>query len=101
MPDTNELLRVIKQAALEAVEAARPVHLIFGKVIDPSPKIQVDQKLVLGPLQLVLSRNVTNYQTVIKGESVMVENGLVVGDEVILIRQHGGQKFIVLDRVGK
>lgn len=101
MPNTNELLQVIKKAALEAVEAARPVNIIFGKVIDPSPKIQVDQKLILGPLQLALSRNVTNFQTVIKGENVMVENGLVVGDEVILIRQQGGQKFIVLDRVGK
>ena len=29
-----------------------------------------------------------------------VHNGLVVGDEVILIRQQGGQKYIVVDRIG-
>lgn len=29
-----------------------------------------------------------------------VYNGLVVGDEVILMRQQGGQKYVVLDRVG-
>ena len=26
--------------------------------------------------------------------------GLVVGDEVILLRQQGGQKYIVVDRIG-
>lgn len=31
---------------------------------------------------------------------ITVHNGLVVGDEVILLRQQKGQKFIVLDRVG-
>lgn len=31
---------------------------------------------------------------------ITVHNGLVVGDEVILIRQQGGQKYIVMDRVG-
>lgn len=29
-----------------------------------------------------------------------VHNGLVVGDEVILLRQQGGQKYIVWDRIG-
>lgn len=31
---------------------------------------------------------------------VTVHNGLDVGDEVILIRQQYGQKFIVIDRIG-
>lgn len=31
---------------------------------------------------------------------ITVHNGLVVGDEVILLRQQGGQKYIVLDRIG-
>lgn len=31
---------------------------------------------------------------------VTVHNGLVVGDEVILLRQQGGQKYIVVDRIG-
>ena len=32
---------------------------------------------------------------------VTVHNGLAVGDGVILIRQQEGQKFIVVDRIGK
>lgn len=31
---------------------------------------------------------------------VTVHNGLVVGDEVILLRQQGGQKYIVVDKIG-
>lgn len=29
-----------------------------------------------------------------------VHNGLVAGDEVVLLRQQGGQKYIVVDRIG-
>ncbi len=93
-------------------------------------KILVEQKLPLGEGQLILTRNVTNFKTYITGANVKnyyytgsdtdggtapvvpshvhaigkvqitVHNGLVVGDEVILIRQQGGQKYIVVDRIG-
>lgn len=93
-------------------------------------KILVDQKLSLGKSQLVLTRNVTEHKTYISGGNIQnyyyvgsppnvstvpvspshvhavgkiqitVHNGLVVGDEVILLRQQGGQKYIVVDRIG-
>ena len=93
-------------------------------------KILVEQKLPLGEGQLILTRNVTNFKTYITGGNIQnfyyvetppnvstlpvspshvhaigkvqitVHNGLVVGDEVILIRQQGGQKYIVVDRIG-
>lgn len=93
-------------------------------------KILVEQKLPLGEGQLILTRNVTDFKTYITGGNVKnyyytgsdtdggtapvvpshvhaigkvqitVHNGLVVGDEVILIRQQGGQKYIVVDRIG-
>lgn len=93
-------------------------------------QILVDQKFTLGAAQLVLVRNVTDFKTMITGGNlqnyyyvgtppnissapvdpshrhaigkieITVHNGLVVGDEVILIRQQGGQKYIVMDRIG-
>lgn len=64
MSDTNDLLKIIKQAAIEAIEASKPVNMVFGTVISTSPlQIQIEQKLTLSSDQLVLSRNVTNYQT--------------------------------------
>lgn len=33
-------------------------------------------------------------------KTLLIHNALKVGDEVILIRQQGGQKFVVVDRIG-
>lgn len=135
LPDANELVGALKKAAYEAVEAAKPVNIYFGEVISDSPlKINVEQKMILSEKQLILSRNVTNFQMpalaehshMVSGKDtgenpvdltcgsvnlnhshavsgvdrITICNGLVVGDEVILIRQQEGQKFIVLDRIG-
>lgn len=131
MPDAVELTKAIKRAAIEAMNASKPVEVCFGKVTSASPlKILVEQKMTLGEAQLVLCRNVTDYKTSITGGNIQnfyyvgsppnvstlpvnpphvhavgkiqitVHNGLVVGDEVILLRQQGGQKYIVVDRIG-
>lgn len=122
-----ELTVAIKKAALDAVRSSKPVEICFGKVMGVSPlKILVDQKMILGESQLVLSRNVTDFTTEVtvnwntenksggSGDSsfashnhaitgkkkITVHNGLVVGDELILFRQQGGQKYVVVDRIG-
>lgn len=132
MADSTELVRLMKQAALDAVNASKPAEICFGKVTSASPlKILVEQKMTLGAAQLVLSRHVTDYITtvsipteygwvtqsqsggsgeaafashnhniIINRQKITVHNGLAVGDEVILIRQQGGQKYIVWDRIG-
>jgi orotate phosphoribosyltransferase len=88
LADAVELIKLIKKAAIEAVNATNPAAVCFGKVTKASPlKIYVEQKLTLTAKQLVLARKVT-------------ENRLVVGDEVILFREQGGQRYIVVDRVG-
>lgn len=132
LADANELVETLKRAAVEAMQAKKPVNVYFGEVVSAAPlKINVEQKMVLGEKQLILSRNVTNFKTSITGGNIKnyyytgsttdsgtapvspshvhavgkieitVHNGLVVGDEVILIRQQEGQKFIVWDRIGK
>lgn len=86
MADYTPLLRVMKQTAKETEKALCPVEVCFGKVVSESPlKIQVDQKITLGKAQLVLTRT--------------VHNALNTGEEVVLLRQQGGQKYIVLDWV--
>ena len=167
MLDTNDLLNTIKKAASEAVEASKPVALMYGKVLSVSPlQINVEQKMILNSAQLVLTRNVTDYDTEVTidwetenksmnanhahelsgdvsvsstatvspnpdGENVTIQNnvtntmaveqkninlthkhdiegrkairihnGLKVNDEVLLLRMQGGQKYIVIDKVG-
>ena len=138
MADANELVKTIKKAAVEAVAAGKPVNVLFGKVQSVKPlKIGVEQKMQLGEAQLVLTRNVTDYDVAVtvdwnteealgthshdimgaegleakeaelghvhgvRGEKrVRIHNGLCFGDEVLLIRQQEGQKFIVADKIG-
>lgn len=104
------LIESIKIAALEAVEATKPCAIIYGKVIGTNPlQIQIDQKLILGSKQLILTKNVMNYETEITlinednskaKRKAVIHSGLKNGESAILLRAQGGQKFIVLDRVG-
>ena len=144
MADANGFMEAMKRAARDEREASKPVNVYFGEVVLTSPlKINVEQKMVLGEAQLILTRNVTDYVTMVtvnwesekekqkhrhdicaqteEGDAlngktetqseahthtitgqkqITIHNGLDVGDEVILIRQQEGQKFVVLDRIG-
>jgi hypothetical protein len=86
----DDLVGLTKRAALEAVAAAGPVAVLFGAVESVSPlSIRVEQRLVLSETQLVLSRCVTDSYS-----------ALNAGELVILLRVQGGQRYVVLDRLG-
>lgn len=132
----------MKQAGSSAVETNNPVNVCFGKVTSASPlKILVEQRITLGVAQLVLTRNVTDYDidvtvdietttalgnhnhsvsleidtgiatastssvnmshehSITGKKKIKVHNALKNGDEVILLRVQGGQKYIVIDKV--
>lgn len=100
LTDASYLIDAFKRTSIEAVNAGKPVEVRFGKVIDTSPlKISLEQKLVLNEGQLVLCRNVCDYEILAGSETVSVHNGLRVGEQVVLLRQQGGQKYIVWDRI--
>ena len=128
MPDYTPLLKVMKQTAKDTEHASCPVKVCFGKVVSVSPlKIQVEQKITLGKAQLVLTKNVTDHEvemTVSEWETeetsggsgdssfathkhgfdsnkkrTTIHNALKVGEGVVLLREQGGQKYIVLDKV--
>lgn len=129
LADANGLVEAMKRAARDERESSKPVNVYFGEVVSAAPlKINVEQKMVLGESQLILTRNVTDYMTtvtvqwnteigvlssdgkttapppnlhgIVGQKNFLMHNALEVGDEVILIRQQEGQKFIVIDRIG-
>lgn len=111
------LLETIKAAAVEAMVAAEPTGILFGTVSTTAPlTVFVDQKLTLTREFLVLTRNVmdikverienNNTEGVASSDTeggFIIYNGLKKGDGVILLKQQGGQKYIILDKteVGK
>ena len=104
MYSADDLIKLMKKAAVEAVNASKPANVVFGKVISTAPlKIKIDQKLILTSAQLVLCRNVTDYRlsVTIDGDykTMTVHNALQNGDEVIMMQVSGGQKYIVIDKI--
>lgn len=99
MPNPVE---VVKQAAAEAVQAGKPVELRYGTVVKPAPlEIKVDQKVTLKGDMLVLTRNVTDFEMETQGGGhIDVKNALKVGERVLMLREQGGKRYVVLDRLG-
>lgn len=86
MLSSNMLLQTIKLAAVEAVEAAKPCAVVYGKVKTKSPlTINVDQKITLTSAFLVVTNS--------------AKDNINTGDTVVMIRIQGGQQFLVLDKV--
>ena len=104
MFNADDLLKMIKKTAVEAVNASKPANMVFGKVISVSPlKIKIDQKLILTSAQLVVSQSVTKYRLSVtlddESKTMTVDNALKKGEEVILMQVSGGQKYIVIDKI--
>lgn len=131
MRDANDLVKIIRKAAVEAVEAAKPTAFTHGKVISADPlTVEVDQKIRLKPMQMELGETMQEYEVeaeleleelelnleleiegevvaaLAKGDGKMkgkikIRRSLEPGMDVILVRQQGGQKYTVYDKVKK
>lgn len=77
-------INLINKASVEAIETQRPMSILFGKVTSTDPlKVKVGESLVLQEKQLYLDS--------------LVENN----EDVILIKQQGGQKYLVFSTIVK
>ena len=75
-----------------------------GTVIAAAPlKIKVEQRFDIASAQLIIPEHLTDRTVDIELDGVKKEmkiySGLKTGQQVVLIRQQGGQKFLVADRV--
>lgn len=120
MHDANDLVRAMQQVSDGASQAGYPADVMSGTVISVKPlKIQVEQRFIINSGQLIIPERLTDHKVKVKltehtekaGEpehehkyggdiTVTVSGGLKNGDEVILIRKQGGQKYFVSDKVG-
>lgn len=89
MPDN--LLNLIKKAAIDAVNSDNPVSVLFGRLASTEPiTVMIDQKLLIDSSFLVITRRIAD----------MIEREeLKAGGKLLLLRMQGGQKFVVVDGV--
>lgn len=102
--NANTLIRLIKQAAHDAVVAGNPFAMKRGVVVNTEPlQISINQKIIIPQTQLLLTAAVRDQiMTVVEDgqrKEVAVELGLNTGDSVLLLQCDGGQQYIVLDRL--
>ncbi|NLY79822.1 MAG: DUF2577 domain-containing protein [Lysinibacillus sp.] len=113
----TDILRTIKHSAKGVQDSSKPCDIVYGKVVSVDPlKIYVDQKLTLEKEQLKLTRAVQDHEVdLIRGRRISyglkgwdfpeedkwrykVKNRLEIDDKVVMIRAHGGQQYIVIDK---
>lgn len=86
MPNDN-LVQLIKRIAVNAVEASKPCNTFTGKVKSVTPlEISVGQKMVLDNDFLTLTST--------------AKEKITEGSNVLMLRQAGGQRYIVVDTLG-
>lgn len=121
-----ELLQILRELVVQTISAGKPADYILGVVESVSPlTIRVDQREIITEEFLILTDLVRDYQVDItvshttenRGggggyaefashshdytgrKKIIVHNSLAVGESVVLIRQAGGQEYIVLSRI--
>lgn len=124
--DYNMIANLIKNMAVNAVDATVPVTILTGKVISEAPlQIALDSKMIIPEERIKLTKNTSDWTAEISVDHItenraggggyalfeshnheykgrkkfLIHNALKVGDEVWLIRETGGQRFIAFDRV--
>lgn len=114
---SSNLVQLIKRIAMEAVQASKPCDYKIGTVIKTEPlTVKVSDNISLDEDFLLMSRNVTDYELEMetdhvtetasqhqhgyKGKKIFkVYNHLEQGEQVLLFREQGGSKYIIIDRV--
>lgn len=90
------LLDTIKQVAKTTNDAGSPAAFLFGEVASTSPlTIRVDNRFNISGDAIVVMKE---FKANTDGASEYYY-GLAVGDKVVLLRNQGGQSFLVLGRV--
>lgn len=121
----EDILKEIQKLVLGVLNAQNLCTIVYGTVISIDPlEVKIDQKLTLKKEQLKLTRAVMDYEVDMTVDHVtenrsggsdyaafashnheykgrkkfLIHNGLVDGDKVTMIRVHGGQQYIIIDK---
>lgn len=97
------IAQAVKKCAMEALEASIPCDVMLGTVSDEEkPEIECN-KMTLTEDVLVVCDSVKYKECRFKYGStekrIVVNEGLKVGDEVVLLRQRGGNKYFVTGKL--
>ena len=80
------MVQLIKKISMDAYNASKPCNVMIGKVKSTSPlKISIGQQLIIDDDFLIVGDGAKEH--------------LAADKAVVLIRQSGGQKFLIVDTI--
>lgn len=86
MADADRLLKIIKKIVLETVKTTEPTSVVYGEVIEVSPKfkVKVDNRYIIDSDFIVIPTHVID---------------IIVDDKLALLKTNAGQEFLVIGKV--
>lgn len=83
--DAKDFVNTMKKIAKETITAESPSDFVFGTVISEQPlKIKIEQKITLTEEQLILCRNVTDFQTKMSFDNEAIQQPIEVDNSVVV-----------------
>ena len=115
----SDLVTAIKKLNAASVDATMPMAVITGTVVSTNPlAVKIDQKITVPAAMLRVTDSVRERYVDLKMEEdtsnagdpghthkfegakqYLFKTGLSIDDQVLLIREKGGQTYIIIDRV--
>lgn len=81
----HDLNAVIKQAALAAVNNSKPMQLYIATIVSMDPiTVRMSQQITIDEAFLIKTQTLMSCSA---------------GDKVVLLRQAGGSRYVVVDKV--
>ena len=98
----SELIDVLNMIAQDNTKANKPTDIAYGTVSSITPlTIKLDDTMLPIP-NVVLTENVKARSAKVQGGgggTVVISEGLAVGDKVVMLRVSRGNRYIILSRV--
>ncbi len=112
-----EFTQAVQEIAVKAVSGMKPAEIRIAEVRRATPlQVYLPGLFIISEEALTLTQNVTNYEIEvevdwetetssnhkhsIKGKkTIKINNGLKVGEKVLIFRSQGGDKYIVIDKL--
>lgn len=83
----TSFVKQMQLIALNMINAEKPMMVQFGTVVSASPlKVKISQKLILSKDFFYALDGKTSFSA---------------GDTLVLLRDHGGQKYLILGKKGE
>ena len=100
----SELMDGLNMIAQDNAKANKPADIAYGTVSSISPlTVKLDDTMLPIPdVALVLTENVKSRSAKVQGGgggTVVINEGLAVGDKVVMLRVSRGNRYIILSKV--